>query len=106
MLPSAVVYDKWRTRSGVLWGSALATVIAAVVAGVLNYFVFVPAYAAVLGFPVEAFVEMAAAVNGAVVDLRTMVLFAIVPFNLVKGVIIAVASLTVHRILKPLWNKF
>ena len=106
VLPLAVVYDKWRTRSGVLWGSVLATVVGAIVAGVLNYFVFVPAYAAVLGFPVDAFVDMAAAVNSSVVDLRTMVIFAIVPFNLVKGVIIAVASLTMHRILRPLWNKF
>lgn len=106
VLPLAVIYDKWRTRSGVLWGSVIATAVGAIVAGVLNYFIFIPAYAAVLGFPVEAFVDMAAAINGAVVDLRTMVMFAIVPFNLVKGVIIAVASLTMHRILRPLWNKF
>ena len=106
VLPLAVIYDKWRTRSGVLWGSVIATVVAAIVAGVLNYLIFIPAYATVLGFPVEAFVDMAAAINGAVVDLRTMVIFAVVPFNIVKGVIIAVASLTMHRILRPLWNKF
>ncbi|HAI51765.1 MAG TPA: ECF transporter S component, partial [Firmicutes bacterium] len=77
-----------------------------VFAGVLNYFIFVPAYAAVMGVPVDAFVQAAAKVNEAVVDLRTMVVFAIVPFNLIKGVIIAVASLVVYRILRPLWERF
>ncbi len=106
VLPLALIYKRWPNRSGVLWGSVVATVGAAVFAGVLNYAIFVPAYAAVLGLPVEAFVQAAAKVNAAVVDLRTMVVFAIVPFNLVKGVIIAVASLVVYRVLRPLWDRF
>lgn len=101
-----VVYQKWPKRSGVILGSALATVGAAVWAGVLNYFIFIPAFAAVMGLPVTAFVDAASKVNGAVVDLRTMVVFAIVPFNIVKGVLIAVASVVVFRILRPLWEKF
>ncbi|HOK32847.1 MAG: ECF transporter S component [Limnochordia bacterium] len=106
VLPLALIYQRWPSRSGVLWGSVTATVAAAVFAGVLNYFIFVPAYAAVMGVPVDAFVQAAAKVNAAVVDLRTMVVFAIVPFNLIKGVIIAVASLVVYRILRPLWERF
>lgn len=106
VLPLALIYKRWPNRSGVLWGSVVATVGAAVFAGVLNHAIFVPAYAAVLGLPVEAFVQAAAKVNAAVVDLRTMVVFAIVPFNLVKGVIIAVASLVVYRVLRPLWDRF
>ena len=102
----ALIYQKWPSRAGVLWGSVLATVGGAVLAGALNFFIFVPAYAAVMGLPVEAFVEAASKVNAAVVDLRTMVVFAIVPFNLVKGVIIAAASLVLHRLLRPLWKRF
>lgn len=106
VLPLALVYQKWPNRIGVLCGSVAATVGAAILAGVLNYFIFVPAYAAVMGLSVDAFVQAAAKVNGAVVDLRTMVVFAIVPFNLVKGVIIAVASLVLYRVLRPLWQRF
>lgn len=101
-----IVYEKWPHRNGVILGAVLATVGAAVFAGVLNYFIFIPAYAAVMGLPVDAFVSVASQVNAAVVDLRTLVVFAIVPFNLVKGVIIAVAAVLVHRILRPLWDKF
>jgi riboflavin transporter FmnP len=101
-----IVYEKWPHRNGVILGAVLATVGAAVFAGVLNYFIFIPAYAVVMGLPVDAFVSVASQVNAAVVDLRTLVVFAIVPFNLVKGVIIAVAAVLVHRILRPLWDKF
>lgn len=101
-----IVYEKWPHRNGVILGAVLATVGAAVFAGVLNYFIFIPAYAVVMGLPVDAFVSVASQVNAAVVDLRTLVVFAIVPFNLVKGVIIAVAAVLVHRILRPLWEKF
>lgn len=104
VLPLALVYKKWPTKLGVFWGSLLAIVSGAVVAGVLNFFIFIPAYAAVMGYPVEAFVSMAAKVNSAVVDLRTLVLFAIVPFNLVKGVVVAVSGLGLFKALQPLWK--
>ncbi|MFY9526747.1 MAG: ECF transporter S component [Limnochordia bacterium] len=105
VLPLALFYQKWPDRKGVLWGSAAATIIGAVVAGVLNYFVFIPAYAVVLGYPVDAFVDLAAKVNSAVVDLRTMVAFAIVPFNLLKGLVISVCSFALFKALQPVFKR-
>lgn len=104
VLPLALVYKKWPTRKGVAWGSGLAILSGAFFAAILNYFIFIPAYAAVLGYPVEAFVGMAAKINSNVVDLRTLVLFAIVPFNLVKGVVVAISGLGLFKILQPLWK--
>lgn len=104
VLPLALIYQKWPTRKGVFFGSALATISGAVFAGLLNYFIFIPAYAIVLGAPVEAFIGMAAKINSAVVDLRTLILFAIVPFNIVKGIVVAISSLGLFRALQPLWK--
>ncbi len=104
VLPLALVYQKWPTRKGVVWGSLLAIFSGALFAGILNYFVFIPAYAVVLGYPVDAFVKMAAKINSSVVDLRTLVLFAIVPFNLLKGVVVAISGLGLFKALQPLWK--
>lgn len=104
VLPLAFIYKKWPNKKGVLWGSILAIFSGAFFAGVLNYLVFIPAYAVVLGYPVEAFIKIAAKINASVVDLRTLVLFAIIPFNLLKGVVIAVSGLGLFKALQPLWK--
>ncbi len=104
VLPIALVYERWPDRKGVFWGSALATVSGALFAGLLNYFIFIPAYAVVLGYPVDAFIGMAAKINSAVVDLRTLVVFAIVPFNFVKGIAIAVCSFCLFKAMQPLFR--
>lgn len=106
VLPLALVYQKWPTRKGVVWGSGLAIISGAVIAGILNYFVFIPAYAVVLGYPVDAFINMAAKINSSVVDLRTLVLFAIVPFNLLKGLVVAISGLGLFKALEPLWKMY
>lgn len=104
VLPLALFYKKWSNKHGVFWGSVVATISGAIFAGILNYFVFIPAYAVVLGYPVESFISMAAKINSSVVDLRTLVLFAIIPFNLVKGVVVALSGLGLFKALQPLWK--
>lgn len=104
ILPLALVYRKYPTKQGVFWGSCLAIISGALFAGILNYFIFIPAYATVMGYPIDAFVKMAAKINSNVVDLRTLVLFAIVPFNIIKGLVVAIAGLGLFKALQPLWK--
>ncbi|NLJ79664.1 MAG: ECF transporter S component [Firmicutes bacterium] len=104
VLPLALIYKKWPNKKGVLWGSLLAVFSGAFFAGVLNYYIFIPAYAAVLGYPVDAFVTMAGKINSAVVDLRTLIVFAIVPFNIIKGIIVAASGFGLFKALRPLWK--
>lgn len=106
VLPLALVYKKWPTKKGVVCGSVLATFSGAIIAGLLNYFVLIPAYAVILGYPVDAFVGIAAKINSAVVDLRTLVVFAVVPFNLVKGVVVTLSGLGLFKVLQPLFKKY
>lgn len=61
------------------------------VMGLLNYFVALPLYITILNFPVE--------------DIGAYVVSIIVPFNLIKGIILAVAQVFMIRILSPLLLK-
>lgn len=105
VLPVAIAYQKRPDRQGVIWGSILAILNGAFVAGILNYLVFIPLYGKVLGFPIDAFVSMGAKINAAIVDLRTLVMFAIVPFNLLKGGAVAVSGWFLFRAMQPLFKK-
>lgn len=105
VIPLGLIYKKRQDYSGVLLGSILSVLTMTVVAGILNYFVFIPAFAWVMGLEISDFVSAAAKVNAAIVDLRTMVFFGIMPFNLVKGTLVSFVGFGLFKALQPLWKQ-
>ncbi|HLR60287.1 MAG TPA: ECF transporter S component [Pseudogracilibacillus sp.] len=77
IFPVAYFYHKMKSVKGVLLGLAAGTFAMTLVMGILNYIVILPAYAVFLG------VEMTPAVK------LTTVAIGILPFNILKGVIIS-----------------
>ncbi len=77
----------------------------AVVGGLMNYFVLLPMYSHFYKMPLEAFVEMGTKVNKFVVDIKTLVLFATVPFNLLKGVVTSVITFLLYKKISPILHK-
>ena len=63
----------------------------------LNAFVLLPAYAAAFGMPMDALVGMGSAVNKAITSLPTFVLFAVVPFNIIKGVVVSLVTMLLYK---------
>ncbi len=66
----------------------------------INYFVTIPMYAK-LFMPLEAIIGMGSAVNPAITDKFTLVLYAITPFNILKGTIVAITSVILIKALQP-----
>lgn len=100
VLPMGVCFQKHRNLLGYAAGAVLGTICMVAVACVFNYYVLIPAFAVAFGAPVEAFVEMAQAVNSHVVDLKTLVLLAVGPFNVVKAIIVAIIGYPVCKMAK------
>ncbi|MFZ7945095.1 MULTISPECIES: ECF transporter S component [Bacillaceae] len=74
ILPTYFVYNKLRTKKGMTLGLIAGTVIMGVVMSILNYFFILPAYTVLMGFP----------------DMRNLVVPAILPFNILKGIMMSV----------------
>jgi riboflavin transporter FmnP len=103
VVPAAFVYQKWHNKIGMLAGMAAGIVCLVALGSVVNYFVLLPVYAVVYGQPLEAFIAMGHALNPAIVDLQTFILYAVAPFNLLKGVVISILTgLLYNRIGKHL----
>ncbi len=103
VVPVAFVYLKWHNKIGMLAGMAVGIVCLVALGSVVNYFVLLPVYAVVYGQPLEAFIAMGHALNPAIVDLQTFILYAVAPFNLLKGVVISILTgLLYNRIGKHL----
>lgn len=99
------IYNKHKTKKVAVMSLGVATITMTVVAGLLNYFILLPLYERVLNFPISAMVGMAAKINSSITDLNSFVLLAIVPFNLLKGIILTVLTLILYKSVSPLLKR-
>ena len=73
--------------------AGLTTVLACFV----NAFVLLPAYGKAFGMPVQAFIEMGAAVHSGVTNLLTFAIMILVPFNLFKYTLTSVIVFFIYK---------
>lgn len=105
VLPAALVYKYRRNRSGALWGMALGTALMSLFGGpLMNYYVLIPLYAKIM--PLEAILNMAAAANPAIDSVWAYILYAVVPFNLFKSVVICVITYLLYKPLSPVLHRY
>ena len=97
ILPAAIIYKYNKTIKGAVIGMVTGALSLALVGGLLNYFILVPAFSKLYGMPIEAIVGMASKINPLITDLKTMIVMAVAPFNLLKGVVCSVISLILYK---------
>lgn len=106
IIPLGILYNKNKNTKNVVLGLISGTIIMTIVAGIFNYFILIPLYSIIVfNQPISAFVAMAAQVNGLITNFVTMILLAIVPFNLLKGIIISALGYYLYKMLKPIIYK-
>ncbi|WP_099466749.1 ECF transporter S component [Konateibacter massiliensis] len=97
VVPSAVIYKRMKSKKGAVIGMAVGTFFMTIIGGILNAFLLLPVYATAFGMPLTALVEMGSAVNHFITNLPTFVLFAVVPFNLLKGVVVSFVVALIYK---------
>lgn len=104
VIPAAVIYRRKRTRTGAIIGMVTGTVFMTVVGCFLNAFVLLPTYAMAFGMSIDGLVQMGTAVNSAITSLTTFVLFAVAPFNLLKGVMVSLIVFLIYKKISPVFK--
>ena len=74
VMPAAWIYKTQKTKKNAMIGMAAA-----------------------FGMPMDALVGMGSAVNKAITSLPTFVLFAVVPFNIIKGVVVSLVTMLLYK---------
>lgn len=105
VVPAGFVYLKQKTKKGAVKGLVVGVLSMAVIASLSNYFLVLPLYQKVLGMPLEIIVESSSKVNSAIVDLRSLIIYGIMPFNLVKGTATAIVTILLYKRLSWLLRK-
>lgn len=102
VLPASLIYYHKKSLKRALIGMIVGTVSLVLVGAVCNYFLMIPAYVYLAGFPMDAVIGMGTAVNPAIKDLLTLILIAVVPFNLIKGVLCSVITALLYKRVSPI----
>ena len=96
-VPAAFVYKKHKSLRGAIVSLAVGILSLSVVSCLVNYFIVIPAYVYFMGFELDSIIGMASSVNSHVTSLGTLILFATLPFNLLKGGLCAVVNLLLYK---------
>ncbi len=104
VVPVGLIYKKMPSLKGAVIGGLVGTVCMTVIGAGLNYFVLLPLYANLFGMEVTGFVDMAAnlPVFGQFMEtLWDFILFSVVPFNLLKGLLVTVIMGVIYKFVIP-----
>lgn len=97
IVPAGIVYKQKKTKKHAVTGMLLGTIFMAIAGCFINAYLLLPAYSNGLGIPMEALVGMGTAINPAIDDIFTFVLFAVGPFNLLKGIVVSVLTFILYK---------
>ena len=99
VVPAGLIYryQHKKTRTHAVAGMAAGVILTTVLACFVNAFVLLPAYGKAFGMPVQAFIEMGAAVHSGVTNLLTFAIMILVPFNLFKYTLTSVIVFFIYK---------
>lgn len=97
------IYYKKKTLKMAILGLALGVLLMSIFASLSNYFVIFPLYSKIL--PLDQIVAMASKLNRYVVDYKTLILYAVVPFNLLKGTVVSIVTLLIYKRVSPILHR-
>lgn len=116
---AGLIYMKNKTRKTAVIGMIVGTLAMATVGSVLNYYVLIPFYSQFM--PIEQIIAMAQAVfdnvfvpvanklganiDGAVMTKKTLVIYMVLPFNLLKGILVSLVTLPLYKRLSNVLSK-
>jgi len=97
ILPASVIYFAKKSKKGAIVGMGAGTVVMTVFGSLFNAVYLIPAFSVLFGQPLDVIVGMGTDINPAITSVSTLVLFAVVPFNLLKGIVDSIITFFLYK---------
>lgn len=94
---SSLVYKKHKDRKHAVIGLVIGILLMTLVASLSNYFFIFPLYARVYNIPLDGFTSFLPEGISYIGNFRELMLFAVVPFNIIKGALNAVVTFLIYK---------
>lgn len=108
ILPATFLYWLKKSKKSAIFSSIVGTLLMTGVGSWLNAVYLLPTFAKMYGMPLlpdgsgVSIVELGTKVNAYIVDVTSLVLFAVVPLNLLKGTLVTLVTILIYKKLSPI----
>ena len=102
---ASAVYHHNKSRKSAIIGMAAGTFVMATIGAVINAVVMLPMYSTLYNMPMDVIIGMGSAICSWIKDIWTFCLFAVVPFNIVKGIIISILTALIYKHVSPILHR-
>ena len=103
VVPAAIIYKRNKTKSSAIKGLIVGTICLVIAGALMNVYVLLPLYSRFM--ELDKIIEAGNMIFKGVKDVSTFVLFCVVPFNLIKGIIVSAITALVYKRVSPLLHK-
>ena len=97
VVPSAIYYHRNKTKKGAFVSLIIGTISLTVVGSILNAYILLPVYSKAYGISLEDLILKGTEVNSGITDLKTFIMLAVAPFNLLKGLIASFITFVLYK---------
>ena len=98
------IYSKKRDVAGVVIGLISGIIVMTIVGCIANYFIILPFYSTI-GWSIDAVVAMGSAINPAINNKLSFIIWIIAPFNILKSGIMSVLTLPMYKKTEKIFNR-
>ena len=105
VLPASVIYHARPSRRSAWIGLLVGTLVMTVFGSAFNAIYLLPKFAQLFGMPLDVIVGMGTKINSRITSVSTLVFYAVVPFNLLKGVVVSFLTLLLYKRISPILHK-
>jgi len=102
VLPAAILYYRRKSKRMAIAGLGAGTLVMTIFGSAFNAIYLLPKFSELFGLSLDVIIGMGTAVNPAIDSVWTLVLFAVVPFNILKGVIVSGVTLLLYKHISPI----
>ena len=95
VIPAGIVYQMKKTKQRAMLGLGLGTLTMALAGMVMNALVLLPFYSKMM--PLDTIIQLGAAIFPQVNSVWSFALWCVVPFNLIKGIVISILTMLLYK---------
>lgn len=103
VVPSAFIYSRKHTKKGAVLALCVGIILMTLMGVFANKFILLPFYSKLM--PLDAIFEMCGRVNPWVNSEMTYILYGVIPFNILKGIILSGITMLIYKHISNIFHR-